>query len=436
MVKFKWEKEFKETPIGKIPRDWDIQSIDDITNKLPGAAFSSKYFNKEGRGLPLIRIRDLGKRTTEAYYEGPYEKEYVVNPGDILIGMDGAFDVHKWKGPIGLLNQRVLKIWPKDQNSLDKEYLYYASIIPVKAFEEQVVGTTVAHLLMSHLKYIYIPIPPTKEEQERIATVLSWFDNLIENKRRQNEILEKTAMAIFKSWFIDFEPFQDEEFVYSEELDMEIPKGWEVKPIGEVAEFFRGLSYKGSEKFEKAIPDSYVFITLNNIKEEGGFRPRYSWIKSQRLKPRHFLKEFDLVMANTHFGVGGLEKERLLASPAIVFFPPGYSKNIGVYSHHITKISLIDSTLKFYVYLYLKFTKRDSVRFATGTGVLGLDIENFKINKLIIIPPKPILEKFHSLVEPLFRKIIINEKEIMVLKKAHDTLLPQLVFGRLRVEEV
>ena len=61
-----------------------------------------------------------------------------------------------------------------------------------------------------------IPYPPL-EEQARIVIVLSWFDDLIENKKKQNEILGKMVMAIFKSWFIDFEPFQDEEFIYNEE---------------------------------------------------------------------------------------------------------------------------------------------------------------------------------------------------------------------------
>jgi len=92
-------------------------------------------------------------------------------------------------------------------------------------------------------KALQIPvIYPPLAEQSRIATVLSYFDDLIEVKKRQNEILEKTAMAIFKSWFIDFEPFKDGEFVYNEELGKEIPKGWAVKRLGDVAEILMGQS--------------------------------------------------------------------------------------------------------------------------------------------------------------------------------------------------
>jgi type I restriction enzyme S subunit len=69
-------------------------------------------------------------------------------------------------------------------------------------------------------------------------------------------------------------------------------------------------------------------------------------------------------------------------------------------------------------------------------GVWGFDLKNFKENYFIPIPPPPILQKFHSLVEPLFQKIILNQKQIMVLRKIRDTLLPLLVFGKLRVEGI
>ena len=106
---------------------------------------------------------------------------------------------------------------------------------------EWAVGSTVLSLRLLLFKQLPILLPPSPE-QSRIATVLSWFDDLIENKKRQNEILEKTAMAIFKSWFVDFEPFKDEEFVYSEELGIEIPEGWEVRKIRELIKIESGGS--------------------------------------------------------------------------------------------------------------------------------------------------------------------------------------------------
>ncbi len=240
-------------------------------------------------------------------------------------------------------------------------------------------------------------------------------------------------MAIFKNWFVDFEPFKDGEFVYHEELGKEIPKGWEVKAIGEVAEFINGLSYKGSEKFRDSVDNSYVFITLNNIKEGGGFKTEFTWIKSNRLKEKHFVKERDLIFANTEQTKSG----RLLASPAFVIFPDGYNKDLGVYSHHITKICPENEDYKTLIYLIFRIYQEDLAQtYHTGTGVWRFDIKNFRENYLIPIPPPSILHQFHSLVEPLFKKIILNQKQIMLLRKIRDELLPKLVFGKIRIREI
>jgi type I restriction enzyme S subunit len=293
-------------------------------------------------------------------------------------------------------------------------------------------GAAQQNLNLKLVKDFEIPYPPLPE-QSRIATVLSWFDDLIEIKKRQNEILEKTAMAIFKSWFIDFEPFRDGEFVYSEELGKEIPKGWEVKKIGEVADFKNGLSYKGSEKFNEQIHGSLIFITLNNIIEGGGFKTEYAWIKSERIKNQHLLREDDIIFANTEQTKTG----RLLGTPALVIFPTQYSKSVGVFSHHLTKINPKNFRMKYFFYLLFRLYQQEFAQsFHTGTGVWGFDLQNFKTNYLIPIPPSHILQSFHSLVEPLFQKIILNQKQIMTLRKIRDTLLPLLVFGKLRVEEV
>jgi type I restriction enzyme S subunit len=318
--------------------------------------------------------------------------------------------------------------------SIDKKFLYFSMQLNFISgrIDETITGTGQPQITKETLEPFLIIYPPLPE-QSRIATVLSYFDDLIEVKKRQNEILEKTAMAIFKSWFIDFEPFRDGEFVYSEKLGKEIPKGWEVKKIGEVADLKNGLSYKGSEKFNEQIHGSLIFITLNNIIEGGGFKTEYAWIKSERIKNQHLLKEGDIIFANTEQTKTG----RLLGTPAFVIFPTQYSKSVGVFSHHLTKINPKDFRMKYFFYLLFRLYQQEFAQsFHTGTGVWGFDLQNFKTNYLIPIPPSHILQSFHSLVEPLFQKIILNQKQIMTLRKIRDTLLPLLVFGKLRIEEV
>jgi type I restriction enzyme S subunit len=188
-------KEFKDTEIGRIPKDWEVIKLSDVINTLPGFAFSSEFFSKE-KGIPLIRIRDLEKDSTEAFYNGPYEKEYLVEKGDILVSMDGEFNVCLWKGPSGLLNQRVMKIWPKCKEKLDTLYLYYASQKPLKSFEYRIAATTVKHLLTEHLRLIKIPLPTETKEQQKIALILSTVDRKLEIERGEKARLEKIKQGL------------------------------------------------------------------------------------------------------------------------------------------------------------------------------------------------------------------------------------------------
>lgn len=416
MLRFRWETEFKETEIGEIPREWEVKKLGDMATIKTGKT-DVKDAVEDGE-YPLFDRSDQVKRSNKYLFD----TEAVIVPGE---GKD--FTPRYYKGKFDL-HQRTYAIF--DFKELNGKYLFFAMHILRHTLRDFAVGSTVESLRLPILKNLDIPYPPLPE-QSRIATVLSWFDDLIEVKKRQNEILEKTAMAIFKSWFIDFEPFRDGEFVYSEELGKEIPKGWEVKKIGELAELTNGISYKGDEKYEEPIDDGMIFITLNNILRGGGFKTEYSWIKSERIKEHQTLNEEDLIIANTDM----TQEAKVIGSPAIVVFPSDY-KGKGVYSHHITKITPKKREFKFFLYSYLKITQNENATFSTGTNVLGLDIDNFKRNKIVILPPSHILQSFHSLVEPLFQKIILNQKQIMTLRKIRDTLLPLLVFGKLRVEEV
>lgn len=425
-MKFRWETEFKETEIGEIPKDWEVMKLDEILVKIIKGKNPKKYLGD----LPYLTAKYLrGEAEAEEFYDKA--AGVLVDENEIIVIWDGSNSGEVFKSKRGILASTMCKLL-FNEKVINKTYAFFV----LKTNEEDIKyaksGTDDRHVDKEYFLNFLIPLPPLAE-QSRIATVLSYFDDLIEVKKRQNEILEKTAMAIFKSWFIDFEPFKNEEFVYNEELGKEIPKGWEVKKIGEVADLKNGLSYKGSEKFNEQTHRSYIFITLNNIIEGGGFKTEYTWIKSERIKNQHLLKEGDIIFANTEQTKTG----RLLGSPAFVIFPTQYSKSVGVFSHHLTKINPKDFRMKYFFYLLFRLYQQEFAQsFHTGTGVWGFDLQNFKTNYYILLPPPHILQSFHSLVEPLFQKIILNQKQIMTIRRIRDTLLPLLVFGKLRVEEL
>ncbi|MFZ8805950.1 MAG: restriction endonuclease subunit S [Candidatus Calescibacterium sp.] len=433
-IKFRRETGFKETEIGEIPREWEVKKLGEISEITTGGTprrNNPLYWNGNINWLKSQEVADnyiydTEEKITELGRKNSNARK-IYSPGTLILALYAS----PTAGRVAILktystiNQALAAI--EGENNM---FLFFSLIANRERLLLSASGAAQQNLNLKLVKDFEIPYPPLPE-QSRIATVLSWFDDLIEIKKRQNEILEKTAMAIFKSWFIDFEPFKDEEFIFNEELGKEIPKGWEVKKIGELAELTNGISYKGDEKYEEPIDDGMIFITLNNILRGGGFKTEYSWIKSERIKEHQTLNEEDLIIANTDM----TQEAKVIGSPAIVVFPSDY-KGKGVYSHHITKITPKRGELKFFLYSYLKISQNENATFSTGTNVLGLDIDNFKRNKIIILPPSHILQFFHSLVEPLFQKIILNQKQIMTLRKIRDTLLPLLVFGKLRVEEV
>src|SRR5439155_25104358 len=95
--------------IGRLPTLWAIVRIGDVVDILNGFAFPSSAFD-ERKGMPLIRIRDLGRNSTETFYDGPFDERYIVRSGSILVGMDGDFRCVEWRGPDALLNQRVCRL--------------------------------------------------------------------------------------------------------------------------------------------------------------------------------------------------------------------------------------------------------------------------------------------------------------------------------------
>jgi len=441
-LKFKWETEFKETEIGEIPKEWEIEKLDWAVRSLEsGNRPKGGSLKHDPNGILSIGgenitwqgelVLDNCLRFKEEFYRSLNRGK--IEEKDILLVKDGATigklafikEIPEGKA---MVNEHVFLIKTHIERYNPKFLFYYLfSEAGQMQIESAIGGSAQGGINREILNIVKIPKFDITE-QSRIAKVLSWFDDLIENKKRQNEILEKTAMAIFKSWFIDFEPFKDSEFVDSE-LGR-IPKGWEVKAIGdpEISKLTKGISYKSPEISSE--PQGDLFITLNNFLRGGGFKLEYIYYSGNKKKEEQKVIDGDLIIALTDM----TSEARVVGAPAIVTLPYGF--NFGYISLDCAKLELSKECLRFYLYLYLKYSQEENSTFANGVNVLHLNTTLFMQNKLLLLPPQPILQKFHSLVEPLFKKIILNQKQIMILRKIRDTLLPLLVFGKLRVEEI
>ena len=206
---------------------WKIEKLIDVCNVQYGYPFDSKLFS-DSDGMPLIRIRDVIRGYSETFTTESYKEEYVVKRGDMLIGMDGEFNIARWGNTPALLNQRVCRIIPKQ--NVDKDYIYYAMPKALKEIEDRTPFVTVKHLSAKEINKIEIPLPPL-ETQHKIAATLDKVTHTID---LCNAILEKLDLLV-KSRFVEM--FGDPEAnncTYAttklKELSVKISDGVHAKP--------------------------------------------------------------------------------------------------------------------------------------------------------------------------------------------------------------
>jgi type I restriction enzyme S subunit len=152
------------------PESWRWVRLIDIATPTYGFAFPSDRFNSAGKGMPLIRTRDISSTDTQAYFEGDYDPAYLVQVGDYLVGMDGDFNLRRWRGKEGLLNQRVMRLnrW---RCGVDPEFVRLPLQFSLDHLHGETSLTTVKHLSAKQVNGIEIPLPPLAEQRRIVAKV-------------------------------------------------------------------------------------------------------------------------------------------------------------------------------------------------------------------------------------------------------------------------
>lgn len=152
---------YEDVPvIDGVPKGWAKARLVDIVHVQYGYAFDGALFNSEGKGTPIIRIRNIPSGTTEDYTTEKADDQYLVDNGDIVVGMDGEFHINSWSGGTAYLVQRTCRIRPHDSGMMG--YLLQAIYDPIKFFENTVVGATVAHLGKKHIDTITVLTAPSE----------------------------------------------------------------------------------------------------------------------------------------------------------------------------------------------------------------------------------------------------------------------------------
>ena len=202
---------------------WEYKKLTDVCSILYGYPFDSKCFNDNNQGRPLIRIRDVVRGFTETYTTEKCPDEYIISEGDLLIGMDGEFNISAWKSEPALLNQRVCKIKADDKNIIDG-FMYYLMKTKLKEIESETAFVTVKHLSAKVLNKVNVQLPSIADQQ-RIVAELDCLNEMIALKQEQLKEFDKLAQSIFYDMFGD--PVSND-------------KGWDKSLMGDVCDIIAG----------------------------------------------------------------------------------------------------------------------------------------------------------------------------------------------------
>ena len=241
-----------------------MRKLTDLCDIQYGYAFDSSYFTEDSSYIPIVRIRDVKRGFSKTHYSSIFPVEYVIHKGDLLVGMDGEFNIAKWQSSDALLNQRVCKLTAKE--GMNKEYLRYAMIKALKDLENKTSFVTVKHLTAKELNRLELNVPSVAIQNQRENT-LSALEKIMHFRSKQLKSLDDLIKARFIEMFGDLRTNN---------------KNWQVVSFNECAsidtnmirdfEGYEGYPHIGIDSIEK---DTGRIFGYRTISEDGVISGKY-----------------------------------------------------------------------------------------------------------------------------------------------------------------
>ncbi len=367
-------------------------------------------------------VYETSRTLTQQGFESAGKSAILFKPDTIGISKSGTI------GRLGILkdfmcgNRAVINIAPN--SDVNFRFIFYVLLNMQNSFEHLAVGSVQKNLYVPILADICFNLPPLPTQQ-KIAQILSSLDDKIELNNKINANLEQQAQTLFKSWFVDFEPFGGEELVESP-INSMIPKSLKMIQIADIPHVLEtGKRPKGG-----AVTEGIPSIGAENVKQLGVFD--YS---SNKFIPEEFAIKLGKGKINGYelllYKDGGKPGTFI---PHFSMFGEGFPYEECYINEHVFKLDFGDKGLNEFAYFYFNTDYVKSWLANNGGKAAIPGINQNDVNAIWIYDlENPKVKEFGKFVEPLFKQIFSNCKQNKELASLRDTLLPKLMNGEIEV---
>ncbi|SEH11511.1 Type I restriction modification DNA specificity domain-containing protein [Natronorubrum sediminis] len=404
-----------------MPDGWDIVRIGELKERV-----SNRVDPQEFPEDKYLSLKHLDKSSTRAkshgYAEEVSSKKYRFKEGDILFGRLRPYFRKVIKTEFGgVCSTDMDVIRPKE--GVDRDFLHYTLFRQdfINIADKTSTGTRMPRADWDVLDDVLVALPPM-EEQKRIGEALNNLDSKIDSNKRVISLCNQVSQAIFRNWFIELEPFEEEPRSYRDGIGREIPDEWQVKQMSEVAKVVDCLHSKKPDEQDYG----NFYIEVNDIGENGELALDNKYLISaedyEKWTRRITAKPGDVIISKD--GRVG----------AVAQIPEGVEGAIGrnLVCIRPDKEQLSPPLLREYMLSPL-------MKAEIGRKTLSRSIfETLHVSEIedlrVILPPKEVRQAFDNLVRPLHEQINHNIKESITLEQVRNTLLPELLSGHVRID--
>lgn len=432
--------------------EWPTFSLENCLDAL--IDYRGKTPEKTTSGIPLITAKIIKNGRIETPTEFIAADNYdewmrrgIPEPGDVVLTVEAPLGEVAQLGPEKVaLAQRVVTLRGK-RNFLNSTYLLYW--LQSEEAKEKLIarasGTTVIGIKQSELRKIQLRVPPY-EFQVAAAAILKNIDDRITLLRETNKTLESIAQAIFKSWFVDFDPVrakmegrqpegmdEDTAALFPDSFEESelglVPRGWHVATMSEVAEVIKGKSYSSKDL---VVEHDTALVTLKSFLRGGGFRMDGFKPYAGAYKPNQIVEAGDLIIAYTDV----TQAAELVGRPAIVVSVDEYrtlvaSLDVGIVRPKTEKLG------QHFLYEVLRTDSFLSHALAHTSGTTVLHLAKNAVSKYSFpCPSNGLIRTYETVSGALRKRQQLNNDEMRVIEALRDALLPRLISGRLRLSLV